>query len=79
MGLFYTWYYAGMTLLPSVAGWLQDAMGGAAAIECAAAAIAVALMSYLAFRAVAGRAGAPHPDRITPPSRTAAPPAARTA
>lgn len=33
MGLFYTWYYAGMALLPSVAGWLQDVVGRAAAIE----------------------------------------------
>jgi MFS family permease len=50
MGLFYTWYYAGMAVLPGVAGWLEDVVGRAAAIEFAAAAILVALASYLAFR-----------------------------
>jgi predicted MFS family arabinose efflux permease len=53
MGLFYTWYYAGMALLPVAAGWVQDAVGGAAAIEFAAAAVFMALVSHLAFRAVA--------------------------
>jgi hypothetical protein len=28
MDVFYTWYYAGMSFLPPVAGWLQDALGG---------------------------------------------------
>jgi predicted MFS family arabinose efflux permease len=51
MGLFYTWYYAGMALLPGVAGWLQDALGGAAAVQFAAATILMTLGSYLAFRA----------------------------
>jgi hypothetical protein len=55
MGLFYTWYYAGMALLPSVAGWLQDVVGGAAAIEFAAAAIFMTLVLYLAFRGAVAR------------------------
>lgn len=27
MGIYYTWYYVGMALLPGVAGWSQDATG----------------------------------------------------
>jgi hypothetical protein len=42
--------YAGMAVLPGVAGWLEDTAGRAAAIEFAAAAIVVALVAYLAFR-----------------------------
>lgn len=51
IGLFYTWYYAGMALLPGFAGWLQDALGGAAAVQFAAATILMTLGSHLAFRA----------------------------
>jgi len=54
IGFFYTAYYVGMTLLPPVAGRLQDALGGAAALYFGVAAIFAALPSYLAFRAVAG-------------------------
>ena len=50
MGLFYTGYYAGMTLLPPVAGWLQDVFGGSAALYFAAAAGLATLLFYVAFR-----------------------------
>lgn len=53
LGLFYTWYYAGMALMPGVAGWLQDRLGRAAAIDFAAAAVLTALVSFLGFRTVA--------------------------
>jgi hypothetical protein len=50
MGLFYTWYYAGMAVLPGIAGWLEDVLGRAAAIEFAAAALGAALAFDVAFR-----------------------------
>jgi predicted MFS family arabinose efflux permease len=53
LGLFYTWYYAGMALMPSVAGWLQDRHGRAAAIDFAAAAVLTALVSFLGLRTMA--------------------------
>jgi predicted MFS family arabinose efflux permease len=56
MGLFYTWYYAGMAVLPSAAGWFQDALGGPAAIEFAAGAILATWVSYLVFRTARSRA-----------------------
>ncbi|MDX1376619.1 MAG: MFS transporter, partial [Burkholderiales bacterium] len=31
LGIFYTWYYLGMTLVPPLAGWLRDASGLASA------------------------------------------------
>ena len=52
MGLFYTAYYVGMTLLPPVAGWLQDVLGRSAALYFAAAAVLAALPFYVAFRAL---------------------------
>lgn len=54
MGLFYTWYYAGMALLPGVAGSLQDALDGAAAVQFAAAMIVGSLGLYVTFRASRG-------------------------
>ena len=59
MGIFYTGYYAGMALLPPVAGWLQDMFGRYAAVYFAAAAILAALPFYVAFQALtAAREGA---------------------
>ena len=59
MGLFYTGYYAGMALLPPVAGWLQDMFGRSAAVYFAAAAVLAALPFYVAFLALtAAREGA---------------------
>ena len=52
MGLFYTVYYIGMTLLPPVAGRLQDALGGSAAVYFGVAAIGATLPLYVAFRAM---------------------------
>ena len=70
LGLFYTAYYVGMTLLPPVAGRLQDTLGRAAALYFAAAAILAALPCYLAFRAVqaanAGAAHSPSPEPSPP-------------
>jgi hypothetical protein len=55
MGLFYTWYYLGMTGLPIVAGWTQDLFGGAAALQCAAVLVFMILPSYGWFRIRAAR------------------------
>ena len=52
MGLFYTVYYIGMTLLPPVAGRLQDALGGSAAVYFAVVAISATLPCYLTFRTI---------------------------
>lgn len=52
LGLFYTWYYVGMALLPPVAGRLQDVLGRSAALYFAAAAVLAALPFYVAFRAL---------------------------
>ena len=57
MGVFYTWYYAGMTALPPLAGWLQDRFGGGTAVEFAALMILATLPAYLLLpRPGAGRA-----------------------
>jgi predicted MFS family arabinose efflux permease len=61
MGLFYTWYYAGMSALPPVAGWWQDLHGGAAAIHLAAIFALITLPFYAVFRTVVSR-----PDRMRP-------------
>lgn len=47
MGVFSTWYYAGMAVLPPVAGWLQDRFGGGTSVEFAALMILSALPVYL--------------------------------
>lgn len=54
MGLFYTGYYAGMTLLPPLAGWGQDTFGRSTAVYFAAAAVLASLPFYAAFRALTG-------------------------
>jgi predicted MFS family arabinose efflux permease len=61
MGLFYTWYYAGMSALPPVAGWVQDLHGGAAAIHLAAVFALITLPCYVVFRNLASR-----PERTRP-------------
>jgi hypothetical protein len=49
MGVFYTVYYAGMSVLPPLSGWLQDAVGGAAAIESAAMMGMMTLACFFVF------------------------------
>ncbi len=39
LGIFYTWYYAGMTAGPALAGWTRDMSGSAAAPVISAAAM----------------------------------------
>ena len=41
LGLYYTWYYAGMTAAPAVAGWLRDTVQHAGAPVLFAAALMV--------------------------------------
>jgi MFS family permease len=55
MGLFYTSYYAGMSVLPPLAGRLQDAYAGAAALDFAVVALLATLASYVIFLAVGAR------------------------
>jgi MFS family permease len=55
MGVFYTWYYAGMSLLPPVAGRLQDVYQGAAALTFASVLMLLTLASYVAFRVLSTR------------------------
>jgi MFS family permease len=62
MGVFYTGYYAGMALLPPVAGWLQDMFGRSTAVYFAAAAILAALPCYVAFRAMSSAREGPIED-----------------
>ena len=42
LGVFYTWYYAGMTIAPAVAGWLRDTLQQAGAPVLFAGALMVA-------------------------------------
>jgi MFS family permease len=41
LGIFYTWYYVGMTLMPVLAGWLRDWTGSAKAPVLLSAILAV--------------------------------------
>ena len=41
LGIFYTWYYAGMTVGPTMAGWTRDVSGSVAAPLLLAAAMMV--------------------------------------
>jgi cyanate permease len=59
MGVFYTWHFAAMAILPSLAGSARDAASSAAApIFFAAAMIALAAIALLGFRLVQRRATA---------------------
>ena len=42
LGVFYTWYYAGMTIAPAIAGWLRDTLDQAGAPVLFAGALLVA-------------------------------------
>ena len=51
LGLFYTWWYAGMAALPPLGGWSYDVTGNPAApILCAAAFVFMTLVALLCFR-----------------------------
>ena len=53
MGVYFTWYYAGMAALPGVAGMARDVTGSAAAPALfAAAMMALALLGLIGFRVV---------------------------
>jgi len=57
MGVYFTWYYAGMALLPGLAGWARDATASAAAPALfAAVMMALALAGLAGFRLVHARA-----------------------
>ena len=57
-GLFYTVLYGGYFLLPTLAGWLRDRTGDpAATAHFSALLVVLTVVSYLAFRALRGRAG----------------------
>jgi len=57
MGVFYTIYYLGCAVLPTIAGALYDASGGKAALWMAAATAFLAALTLFAFRrAMAARA-----------------------
>ena len=51
LGLFYTWWYAGMAALPPLGGWSYDVTGNPAApILCAAAFVFMTLVALVCFR-----------------------------
>lgn len=51
MGIYYTWYYIGMAVLPGVAGWCRDISGFAAApLLFASSLLIVAIACALLFR-----------------------------
>ena len=53
MGIYFTWYYAGMAALPGLAGWARDATASTAAPAMfAAGMMALALLGLSAFRLV---------------------------
>ena len=59
MGVFYTWHFAAMAILPSLAGSARDVANSAAApILFAAAMIVLAAVALLGFRLVQRRATA---------------------
>jgi len=49
LGIFYTWYYAGMSVGPGLAGWARDVSGSVAAPVLLAAAMMVLVVLSVAF------------------------------
>jgi MFS family permease len=63
LGVFYTWYYAGMTIAPAVAGWLRDALQDAGAPLLFAGALMVATVAtVLLLRLLQARWPIPRPN-----------------
>ena len=59
MGIFYTFYYAGMALLPSVAGWFRDISGiDSAPLLFGSSLLFVAAACAMLFRRLEGKAAA---------------------
>jgi hypothetical protein len=59
MGLFYTWLYLSVGVMPPAAGWLQDVTGSAAApLLSTALLVARMLPLYGLFQAVTRRSAA---------------------
>ena len=53
LGIFYTWYFVGMTVVPPIAGWSRDVTGDTAApLLLAAALCLLCAASVVAFRAL---------------------------
>jgi len=56
LGVFYTWYFLGMTLLPGVAGGVRDATGSAPApLLFAALLMVIVVLCVLALRVLQAR------------------------
>jgi len=56
LGIYYTWYYLGMTLLPGLAGWLRDTTGSAKApVLLAALLMGCVVLCILALRLLQAR------------------------
>jgi len=51
MGVYFTWYYAGMAILPGLAGWCRDLSGVAAApLVFASFLVVIAIVCPVLFR-----------------------------
>ncbi len=59
LGLFYTWWYAGVAALPPVGGWTYDVTGSAAAPILYAGALVFLTLVFLLFFRLCQRAPAP--------------------
>jgi len=58
MGVYYTFYYVGMALLPAVAGFVRDVAGSPATALFASAMMGIAILGFAGFRATQRRFGA---------------------
>ena len=57
MGIFFTWYYVGMSVLPGIAGWSRDHSGVAAApLVFASLLVVIAIVCAVSFRHLEKRA-----------------------
>ena len=58
MGVYYTWYYIGMALLPGIAGWCRDVSGIAAApLMFASLLVIIAMACAVWFQRLEKRGG----------------------